>query len=200
MTDTDQAEAVYLQAYSYTLCFFLAPCVLCRGPGVTPSFRESSFFLHTRYRARGCACGTVMLQIANKASAPASALRRSLSPKSFNTKGLYIPQAILSTMDQATDDRLAQLQRQIRSWRPLHPLYLYSPILCIAMGGVCSILRYYNGWSYEEAGILINLGFWGGYMGGAVLSVLVAMWGRRNARDFEDFMREFEGEKAKRNV
>lgn len=103
-------------------------------------------------------------------------------------------------MSRFTDDRLAHFQDQIKNWRPLHPFYLYAPLLCTAVGGTCSILRYYNGWSYEEAGIWINLGFWGGYIAGAVVAALVAVWVRRNGQKLKDLMKECEGERAKRNL
>ena len=101
-------------------------------------------------------------------------------------------------MDQTTDDRLVQLQHQIKNWQPLHPAYSYAPVFCITIGGLCSIIRYYNGWSYEEAGLWINLGFWGGYIMGAVLSVPVTLWSRRNGREFDNVVREFEREREKR--
>jgi len=87
-------------------------------------------------------------------------------------------------------DRIAQLQRRVTEYRPLHPHYNKALILCAALGGSASIIRGYYGWSYEEAGPLLNLAFWGGYglvvfvLGPISLGSMLRDW--RYARDMQE--------------
>lgn len=137
--------------------------------------------------------------LCNEINTPPSPLRILAATSGLLQTISALPQySPLSAMDQTTDDRLVDLQRQIRSWRPLHPVYSYISLLFLAVGAICSYIRYHNGWSYEEAGVWINLGFWGGYIGGAAISVFINMWGRRISREMENNMQEFEREQAKR--
>ena len=64
-------------------------------------------------------------------------------------------------MDQ---DELARVKRRLADYQPLNPYILHALYVCACIGGSSSIVRGYLGVSYEEAGIVLNLGFWGGYL------------------------------------
>lgn len=59
-------------------------------------------------------------------------------------------------------DRIELLQRRVTEYRPLNPWYSTAICLCVSIAGVAQLIRGYYSWSYEEAGILLNLAFWGG--------------------------------------
>lgn len=103
-------------------------------------------------------------------------------------------------MEQSTDDRLAQLARQIRDWQFLHPIYMNAPILCVVLSITWTLALYYNGWSYGEASLWLKMAFWVGYAIGPLLTVLVFLWDRKNKRKLDDLKREFEREGAKRGL
>lgn len=87
-------------------------------------------------------------------------------------------------------ERIAQLRRRVMEHRQLNPNYQNALILSAAIGGLASLIRGYYGWSYEEAGILLNLAFWGGYglavfiLGPIVLLAWLKDW--RRARDMSE--------------
>nr|POE51867.1 hypothetical protein CFP56_26074 [Quercus suber] len=96
------------------------------------------------------------------------------------------------------DDEVAQLQRRIWNYRPLPPAYVCVALLCISIGGFSSMVIYRNGWTYEEAGIWINLGFWGGNLIGVIVLMPVLVWGLINDWTFDKDIQGLEKLRAER--
>lgn len=84
-------------------------------------------------------------------------------------------------------ERITQLQRRAQAYRTLPQYYNKALILCAGIGGLASLLRGYYGWSYEEAGILLNVAFWGGYgLVALVLGPIVLLAFLRDMRQGRD--------------
>ena len=64
-------------------------------------------------------------------------------------------------MELMDDEEFAQLKRRVAEYRPMNPYIWPATQLCIITGASSSLIRGYFGWSYEEAGFWLNLGFWG---------------------------------------
>lgn len=96
------------------------------------------------------------------------------------------------------DDPLIQLRRKILNYQPLHPFYTYTPWLFVGIGTAASMIRYHNGWSYEEAGIWVNLGFWGGYLLSIIIQVPIIVRNCIISRSLRKDLQEFKQERARR--
>lgn len=85
-----------------------------------------------------------------------------------------------TTMDLTT-------QADVSSDRINDPIYNSAIMACVGIGLVASVIRVRYGWTYEEAGILLNLAFWGGYgmvcfyLGPIILIALARDWSYASA-------------------
>lgn len=93
-----------------------------------------------------------------------------------------------SDMDTgAISERISHLQRRVLEYRPLPQHYNNALMFSVAIGGLASLIRGYYGWSYEEAGILLNVAFWGGYgLAALVLGPIVLLAFLREIRQGRD--------------
>jgi hypothetical protein len=100
----------------------------------------------------------------------------------------------------ADNERLAQLQAQIRNHKPVPQFYNYACQLFNAIGSIAQIYRYYKDWSWEEAPLWLNLAFWGGYL--AVIFVFgpIIAWGIIKNWRMGKVLKEFEMEMRRRGL
>lgn len=94
------------------------------------------------------------------------------------------------------DDRLVQLARRIKNYRPVNPFYIHTANICIIVASVAGIIRFYKGWEFETAPILFHLCFWGGYLIGTTIQT----WSITNDWRFCRVTKKFEQERLRRGI
>jgi hypothetical protein len=94
--------------------------------------------------------------------------------------------------------RLLQLQHELKTYKLYRPAYFYAAPPFIIVGSTCSIIRYHKGWSWEEAGLWLNLGFWTGYLIYIALMACFVVGSRRDSRKLAKLLTEFKEEKKRR--